>query len=530
MPPRLLPVPGRLPASYGVPFIRLLARNRRVENGYRYMVYLFSRWLLLRHGIAITTYDPVAGVVEVTPGIDEDTLWEFYEKFVHEYLVDKVVRVVSTSGLGDVAEFLYPGQAKGRLGLAPVLVHRNMVSGGMPAVSGSVAERIRRLVESASGQISSMGAAEVGFVVPLKDGVRLVRLEPADLARILAARPSHDRVELKGACGYCGASHENLLPAKAGVNVGRIRLPEEGRTSATTSRFYLCPRCYLLAFVAYREVGDDLYVGLSPLRVGEDADAWHIPGIKTETGRVLARLLSRIRSLSLAGADKLLIYSRGYVVVDGFREELAPLALLARAVPVSRLLREREDLLLKYIFARGLVPRLRILLHMYKVVGGSMSYVSRLLPAYLRGGAQTREKVAYALARLAELGLWIIEQSGNDPGRKQYMKRKYGELFAKAGLSKALTYVFSQTRTAVTTLAIKLEDGDDKDLVASVLARYRIPYRVEGDMLKVSVRHLPLLEVGVKADYTQKIFRDAYVFLAVRNPSLETREGGEQGA
>ena len=564
---------------YGVPVYRVAEQLKEIEvgffkvdlnektivNAYKYLIYKFGQYLLLKKGIIIKDYDPLTGTLIIKGATSPDEVVKHYEEFIREYLVPKLKERLVNADIDKVlSTFYYKSGESKETGLSAVVLTVKHVQGYFEvltsrryAIQSQAKKSIEKIRDKALRILKDQRLKPDDVVIVMKKGdimlltddkmikaftyipkTTVIGVKRADKAEKPVAKNKEKRTEKR--CIYCGSLERNimLLPATGKLGVGRIKLPHETITNLSR-KAQICLRCVLVSLFYVLDSNEDLLIRVNWFitRFRSDKRTEKEAGEKKGEVATLSAIFTVLERLSIHPRNIVLLYNslfgddRVTLRIEGLDEEaFEKLALLYAIVGTIEFDDDVQSLLISYVNNLSFSDYLRILLHILKkqsekVGVSNMSYVSKYITSKLY--AQRKDKrVAYALAKLADAVVYIIDKSSVD--NKDYVKRRFADTLRRAGLSRAVAYAMSATNTSIKVLTIPVRSGEEKEHIKRVLDEYSIKYEEEEGTFKVYIRSIPEGEIKIEEEFTPKIYEDVYTYLVVINPTIEVGKMEEE--
>ncbi len=543
-----------------VPFFKINLNNEAVVNAYKYLAYKFAQYLLLKKGVTVRDYDPLTGRLTVEGSVTPDEVLKEYEGFVKEYLIPKLKDKLTRSELDAILPAFYyrRNEKSGATGLSSVILpvkhveqyFQALASGKYNVQSQSVkkAEKIKRSVDKEINE-KKFNPNDLIIIDAKKENA--VFLGDDEIEKAFLSVPESKAIGVRMVeerCIYCDTGDIRLLPATGKLGVGRLRLSTEEKTNFS-DKAKLCLRCVLVSLLYTLDTGGDFFFQLSGFNTRFRDEK------RYGEGETLTAILTIVNKLaSDPKGHKALVYNSLFgdekisLKIEGLDEEaFEKLALLhaeAGIFPFHD--KVSQSLIVSYVNAPSFSESLRILLHILKKhmkqlekTGGRegdwrLSYISKYISSKLNVEKEDK-RVAYAMAKLAESILYMIdkkskeEEKTGENGRKyDYVKRRFADTLRRAGLSKAIAYAVSAAGISPAVITVLVE-GEEKDHVKKVFDRYGFKYSEEERMLKVYRDSVPLAEISIEERYTSGIYEDVYTYLVVLKPEIELGGREESG-
>ncbi|MEL9908232.1 MULTISPECIES: hypothetical protein [Thermoprotei] len=517
-----------------VPFFKIRIGNEELATAYRYLAYKFGQYLFLKKGVVVAGYDPASGTLLLNGFMELDDVYSEYKNFVKEYLAPKLRKLIENADINDILPVFYYRRGEpdsSPTGLSTVVLAAHHVGNYIETLRSGykiqTQEELQKKLSKMENELKQNQAGLKDIVLVNKEGdVRLLSDEEiaGELSNIDATVSGDVKEVEKDRCIYCGGVSKHLYPATGKLGTGRTRLSHETYTKISGDA-QICLRCMLVTLFHRLNSKKDVlfelngYLARFSDKLARRAD--------TETLKAILMVFSKLENISRGEAlvfNSLFGDERVRVKVEGLDEEAVERIALLYAVAGRKPFEDpqTQSLLVSYVFAPSLTESVRVLLHILKQFekggGLDMSYVSKYITSNLYMQEEDK-RVAYALAKLAESVVYMIDEK-SPVENKDYVKRRFADTLRRAGLSKAIAYAVSAGGIDIIQLPVPAT-GEERDHIKEVLEKYGFKYEQSNDIFKVDVKSIPLAEIRIEEEFTNKIYEDAYTYLVVLRPEIE---------
>lgn len=515
-----------------VPFFKIRIGNEELTTAYRYLAYKFGQYIFLKRGVAVAGYDPASGTLVLDGFMELNDVYSEYKNFVREYLVPKLKTLILKANIDDILSAFYYRRGEpdsSPTGLSTVVLAgdhlANYISALREKYKVQTQKKVQEKLSKMENELKQDQAGLKGIVLVDKEGgVYLLSDEEitGELSNIDATVSGDVKEVEKDRCIYCGGVSKHLYPATGKLGTGRTRLSHEAYTKISGDA-QICLRCMLVALFHRLNSKNDVlfelngYLARFSDNVARRAD--------TETLKSILMVFSKLKNTE---RREVLVYNslfgdeRVRAKIEGLDEEAVERMALLYATAGVKPFIDPGSLLISYVLAPSFLESIRVLLHILKQSekgwGLDMSYVSKYITSnlYLQ---EEDKRVAYALAKLAESVVYMIDEK-SPVENKDYVKRRFADTLRRAGLSKAIAYAVSAGGINIIQLVVPTT-GEERDHIKEVLEKYGFKYEQSNDIFKVDVKSIPLAEIRIEEEFTNKIYEDAYTYLVVLKPEIE---------